>query len=428
MFRIKPGPLTVLICLIAAASFCLLMTNEIQAQDGSGAKKGKGIRASAIFVQGHYAFLLDSYVTDPSGINSWLHIIEIEDDENPQECQCLHLHQAKDVFVGGQFMYIATDAGLVKYDVSDPCDPESLDYSYSSGGVVTDLYVTGDAAYVSFDPSGVLVWDVSDSLEVPDVWFVPAGSPQGIHVRGPYAYVAAETLDLWIRDINTETDYKVEGPDISEDAYNISFTDSNVSLTYVAGSYLRVLDTTDPEDVSLVGQTNRGGPIRQVVHVTGDWVYRIGNADKVEVYEVDYGNPILHTTYKGPGRIDDIHVVHECYWRGPIPPVSGRTHIFGVYPNADTVALWIHTPPLKKQRIESYRYGDVNEDGIINISDQLLLNYYVVNGYNGVIDNLDAADVNCDGEVNTDDCDYLSEYLWGGGPVPGADCDFYRFW
>lgn len=292
------------------------------------------------------------------------------------------------------------------------------------------MYINDGMVYISYDPGGVQVWkDSTDTLILQDYWTRPAGSPQGIHVRGSYGYVAPETLDLWIHDISTSTDYIVAGPDICQDVYNVGFTDSNASLTYSATqTHLRVWDTTDPQDVELVGSVGYGGPLYQVVHVTGDWVYRLGDNKRVEVYPLEYDDPDLHTGYTAPETIYDVHVVHERYMGGPINPIFGTAHIFGVYKDSDTVAIWVHSPSSITQRVDGYKYGDVDEDGDVDVADALLLSYYTNRGYNSVIENLDAADVNCDGEVNSCDYDYLTEYLWNNGPDPGADCDFYHDW
>ncbi len=65
--------------------------------------------------------------------------------------------------------------------------------------------------------------------------------------------------------------------------------------------------------------------------------------------------------------------------------------------------------------------GDVNGDGLVNITDVVyLLEYIFAGGPPPVIDV--AADVNCDGYVNIADVVYLIDYIFAGGPEPCADC------
>lgn len=60
--------------------------------------------------------------------------------------------------------------------------------------------------------------------------------------------------------------------------------------------------------------------------------------------------------------------------------------------------------------------GDVNNDGKIDISDSIVIANHIQG--NGRIKCSDAADANDDGYVNNLDYDYLSSYLFKGGPAP----------
>jgi hypothetical protein len=63
--------------------------------------------------------------------------------------------------------------------------------------------------------------------------------------------------------------------------------------------------------------------------------------------------------------------------------------------------------------------GDLNEDGIIDISDAIfLLNYLYRNDQ--APDPLEVGDVNCDELVDLQDAIYLINYLFRNGPPPGC--------
>jgi uncharacterized delta-60 repeat protein len=63
--------------------------------------------------------------------------------------------------------------------------------------------------------------------------------------------------------------------------------------------------------------------------------------------------------------------------------------------------------------------GDVNRDGVINVSDVVyLINYLFISG--PAPDPIQAGDVNCDGFVNVTDVVYLINYLFIGGPPPSC--------
>ena len=63
--------------------------------------------------------------------------------------------------------------------------------------------------------------------------------------------------------------------------------------------------------------------------------------------------------------------------------------------------------------IDEYSYGDVNEDGIVDVTDVILIRQYLAGGY-GVEINLTTADVNVDGVVDVTDVILIRQYLAGG--------------
>lgn len=433
MSKSTKASLLVMFLLIASACTFHSARAQFSADD-------RAFTDATIFVQGHHAYVIDIGITTPvAALDScWLRIFDIEDSANVSLCCSLYVKGAREGFVADDYLYVAVHdqswyVVLYKYDVSDPCNPTLISSanSYSRCLWITDMYVTYDKAYVSMDYSGVVVFDVSGTNVVFDeYWSTPeTGSPQGIHVRLPHAYVGSEALDLWIRDTGDSCNYTVRTTNICRDVYNVGYADSGASLTYEAATDSFLLwDTTDPNDITLVGSVRKGGPICQMVHVTGDWVYRLGSSNKVQVYPLEYAVPSLHTTYTAPGQLCDVHVVHERYISGPLNPIYGTAHIIGVCDISGSAVIWIHSPGSSTQRVEGFKYGDVNEDGNVNIGDVICLVNYTLKGYNGSVESLDAADINCDGEINTYDFYYLMDYIWYSGPDPGADCDFYHDW
>jgi non-lysosomal glucosylceramidase len=79
-------------------------------------------------------------------------------------------------------------------------------------------------------------------------------------------------------------------------------------------------------------------------------------------------------------------------------------------------AIWELMFEIKKDP-SFYQVGDVNSDGMIDLSDVIyLLNYLYKNGPPPVV--LEAADCNCDGTVDIGDVVYLLNYLFKNGPQP----------
>lgn len=64
--------------------------------------------------------------------------------------------------------------------------------------------------------------------------------------------------------------------------------------------------------------------------------------------------------------------------------------------------------------VVSFTYGDVNNDGEINMKDLGMLRRYLAGGYDLTDFVSEAADVNGDGEVTVKDLGILRRYLAGG--------------
>ena len=63
--------------------------------------------------------------------------------------------------------------------------------------------------------------------------------------------------------------------------------------------------------------------------------------------------------------------------------------------------------------ILDYTAGDLNDDGVINMQDVVLLRRYIVGGYDVDI-NIMAADVNRDDVLNMQDVVLIRRYIVGG--------------
>ena len=72
---------------------------------------------------------------------------------------------------------------------------------------------------------------------------------------------------------------------------------------------------------------------------------------------------------------------------------------------------------------ETYRFGDANKDGEINVSDVIyLINYLFIDGPEPVPLWI-VGDVNCDIKVDVSDVVYLINYLFINGPEPCNPCE-----
>lgn len=394
-----------------------------------------------IFVKGHYAYVIRR---TPNLLNGYLWIFDvavvgdsIEDTTFTEPCSSDSIPKAQDVFVSGEYLYIAGKSGqfgypiLTKYRISGGCELELADEDrgYYSSVDYTDMYMTGNRAYLTNDSGEVAVFEVSSDtvgyLEDESIYWHGDGSWQGVHVRGRYMYLAAEAGGLRVIDRDTDSNYQsAPHAGYSRDVYNVVC--GGKSRTYEATDaphQLNLWNTDSLQHINLLSSCfwedlSRG---LGVVHVTGYWVYWLPalKATAVIVCSLACNSLVCLDSIESADSLHDFHVVHDG---------TGHAHIFGVYPDTtDTgVVLWYCVNDTA-DTIKEYFYGDVNSDKVVNSADSTILHRYVVDG-DTVSVNLDACDVNCDGEVNTDDLLYLSNFVYHRGPAPGTNCQFYHYY
>ncbi len=159
---------------------------------------------------------------------------------------------ARHVTLGGNYAYIAADAGLVVVNLDDPLNPKT-----ESVIPVTDMRASALQFRYLFvtDVQGLKVFDVTD-LAAPKLVegaHIPLADAQKLYLARTYAYVAAKSEGLVIIDIeNPEAPsvlQKFTGGGAINDARDVIVATTNASLfAYVADGIngLKVLQLTSP--------------------------------------------------------------------------------------------------------------------------------------------------------------------------------------
>ncbi|MEM6297461.1 MAG: beta-propeller domain-containing protein, partial [Bacteroidota bacterium] len=150
-----------------------------------------GTRIESIFVLGDYAYLLDD------GLNNF-HIVDVSDVINPIEVATpISINGPTSVYVSGDYAYVTSGGSqpFRIYDVSDKSNPMLVSAPTLSGGIVNEVAVVGDYAYLikQGSPDQLLVLDVSDkanpsvstSISIDDI-------PNALAISGNYAYITYE--------------------------------------------------------------------------------------------------------------------------------------------------------------------------------------------------------------------------------------------
>lgn len=283
--------------------------------------------ARAVYASGGFVYV----ATGASG----LHIIDVSVPEFPVSLASYDTPGfTYDVFLSGQYVYLADKFDLRIVDISDPSNPFPVGVF---GTLCGKVFVSGNLAYV-IKGSQVKVIDVSDP-EVPVLageytipiylYGVPISS--GIFVVDDYAYVTSNHYAPGLCDPSMNTYFEVI--DFSEPSeptltgydgyYRFYSTAIFISgeYAYIAGVNggsmygedpgFIVVDISDPSEPSRSGRYVSQHNIYDI-SVTGYFACLAAKSDGIEIVDISYlPNPVLVSGYDTPGSALGISVDGE---------------------------------------------------------------------------------------------------------------------
>jgi len=252
-----------------------------------------------VFVQGGYAYL----AFGPFGL-------QILDISNPEALTLVgklydyEIGEAVSIQVSGDYAYVLvavrdlfldTKKRLRVIDVSNPYEPVVV----ATAGVSktsSDVYVSGDYAYVADGKTGLRIIDISNPLSPAFAGsYNTPGTAYGVYAYGGYAYVADGKAGLEVIDVSDPSAPVLVGsyntPHIARGVY------VSGSYAYVAddGGRLQVVDVSDPSSPYLADYVITPGPANDV-YVSGDYTF------------VASGNSGIIILNKKAGAVTDVEV------------------------------------------------------------------------------------------------------------------------
>lgn len=252
--------------------------------------------AAAVYVVGNYAYVTDSSSTRPAS----LRVIDVSDPADPQEAGSEEvflglLGEAYDVHVVGDYAYIAGAAfigpgfygGIEVVDVSDPANPDEVgNYVHPEIRVTSDVYASGDDAFLAGESDGMRIIDLSDPAHPTESSaFRVLEASSDVLVAGNYAYVGDEGIK--VVDVSDPADPFVvgyyEAPPPLMGADRLALAGDYAYTADTAGGF-RVIDVSDPADPTLKGSCDCGG---SNLDVADTYAYLAWGSLKV----VDTSNP-----------------------------------------------------------------------------------------------------------------------------------------
>ena len=256
-------------------------------------------------------------------------------------------------------------------DVTDPSSPETLATTWPDSPTrQADVYKKDHYAFWAdrildadlIERGRIVVFDISDPT-APDRIVTDTcleAAPSAIWIKGDYAYVAESGGERG----------------------------------------LMIFDVSDPYDIDSVGCFTIPGGRPWNVCVKGDYAYVCAHmnppAEYNRIYVLDISNPTIPSLvayHDTPG------IPYDVFVDDPYVLVADYTSLL-IFE-----ASFLDLP------------GDVNQDGIVNIGDVVLLVNFLYKG-GPPPESMEMGDVNGDCVVNVGDVVYLVNYLYRQGPCP----------
>lgn len=178
------------------------------------------------------------------------------------------------VAVQGDYAYIGIGPRLVAIDVSDPISPTLVGQTDVMPGIVEDIFIAGEYAYVANDDGGLRIVDISVPPDPVEIGSLTGSMARGVAVADNHAYVADGFGSLLVIDVSTPTApayVTAWGIPGDTDAMDVAVAES---YAYIAGwsSGLLIVDVSTPGNPTLVGSCSTSAEATEVM-VVGDYAY-----------------------------------------------------------------------------------------------------------------------------------------------------------
>jgi len=189
------------------------------------------------------------------------------------------------VAVQGNYAYIGEGPRLTVLDVSEPASPSMAGKTIPLPGVVEDVAVTENTAYVAAGQAGLRVVDISNPTNPTEVGDCDLfGTARDVTVGGGYAYVAVGESGLCVVDISQPSTPKMVG---QYDSFGLVHGVAVVGqYVYAAGPRgLLVIDVSDPAipmEISFFEISGTGWDVA----IVGNYAYLAGEFSGLHVIDI----------------------------------------------------------------------------------------------------------------------------------------------
>jgi len=226
-----------------------------------------------------------------------LYIIDVSNPNDPQEIANFSRRWVEDVYVSGNYVYVAYSSGLGIVDISDPAKPKELGYAETRGhphGIFVSenyVYLACEATVLGNSWQGLYIFDVINPSNPVKIGYYPNSgkTERDIYVFNNYAFIASGGDGLIIINVSDPTNPQWAGN------YNVSNFAAGVFVqevyAYIANgndglSIINISDPTKPQETGSYDTPN----FASRVFANRDYVYVVDELGGLRI--INLTNPV----------------------------------------------------------------------------------------------------------------------------------------
>ena len=341
----------------------------------SPGRPGPSVISVALY--GDHAYLLDT--------TFGLIIYDISDPLDPQWVDFHSSGGDGRMEVAGDRLYVCNSPGLTIYDLAEPAEPREI-CAVNNGGPASGLAVHGDFVYQTIrEPACLDVIDATNPARPPERGRITlSGWPYHVSMVHPYAYLSSRSYGLRVVDVTDPGAMIDLGYVPGVESARQTIVENG--LAYVAGEYdgLYLLGLAKPGQPEIIGHQPMGS---SAVHMAkqGDLIY-VSNWEGMRV--VDVSDP---TDPSVPDFINTEWSCHHVAARGHLVLLATALELILIDASdpADlqvveifdikAKSLAFHGDRLYVSEIDRLVIYDANSLPALDLQAELFMNNYVIN-------------------------------------------------
>lgn len=291
------------------------------------------------------------------------------------------------VFVTDNIAYIDDGARLTLIDVSNPNTPTIIGKSDPLTGIILEIKVSNDVAYVANHTDGLTIFDVSDPTSPTIIGaYQTEGLAMGVDVVDGIAYVPQDSMGVQVIDVtNPAAPTLISTFSTAGRARRIDVIDTTA---YIADNFggVAIVDVSDPNSVTLLGTYDVSGSARDVEVIDGVLYAAYGNDGLIILDVSNPATPVLIGEYVTDDIARAVQLVNDVAYVADSE--SGVIMLDVADPANPTLISTYDTvgEAISLQIINNTAYVTDNYDGlkVLDLTDlttPLLLSKYNTTGY-----------------------------------------------